>query len=543
VVENPPVRLLALPAVLVLAALASAGSAGSTERTAAGGPRLIGLNVTNGGTPYAGARPLLTTISPNGDGFRDRAAFHFRLDRIATVLLSVNATKSRLASVYTHRYRLGPGKHTLYWKPKPWRDPRTYLCRLVVTDRAGNRMAYGTTVASPGRHGPVVRVQGIDAAFTRDSYLPGGRARLRVATDATDVELQLFRSGPDATPTVGESEMQGVPVSEPVELSWRDRSDPHTVRVAIPYDEPSGVYFARLREAGGRVGYAPFILRPSKFGSVSRVLVVEPTNTWQAYNFQDADGNGWGDTWYAGPKAHPATLHVRLNRPFQHRGVPPHFRIYDLGFLHWLVWSKKKVDFVADSDLVAFSGVQLRRTYDLIVFPGHEEYVTPHAFAIVRRFRNLGGHLMFLSANNFYWRVVRRGRTLVRTVRWRELHRPEAALVGVGYRANNGTRPQQPFIVRHPLRWLFRDTRVDRGTRLGHFGIEIDSKERASPPGTIVIATIPNIFGRGFTANMTYYETRRGAKVFAFGAFSMGGVATQPPFNTMLENLWRKMVP
>jgi N,N-dimethylformamidase beta subunit-like, C-terminal len=336
--------------------------------------------------------------------------------------------------------------------------------------------------------------------------------------------------------------MEGVPVSEPREITWADRSDPHTISVAIPY-APSGVYFARLKDGAGRVGYAPFVMRPSKFGSVARVLVVEPTNTWQAYNFQDSDGNGWGDTWYAGPKAHPATLHVRLHRPFLHRGVPPHFRNYDLDFLHWLSEWNKKADYVADSDLVAFSGVQLRRTYDLIVFPGHEEYVTPHAYAIVRRFRNLGGHLIFLSANNFYWRVVRRGATLVRTVRWREIGHPEAALIGVEYRANNYHKPNRPYVLRRAPRWLFDGTGVGPGSRFGRFGIEIDSKAPSSPRGTLVLATIPHIFGRGYTADMTYYETRRGAKVFAFGAFSMGGVATQKPYSVMLVNLWKKMVP
>jgi hypothetical protein len=31
----------------------------------------------------------------------------------------------------------------------------------------------------------------------------------------------------------------------------------------------------------------------------SRVAVVMPTNTWQAYNFRDDDGDGIPNTWYA----------------------------------------------------------------------------------------------------------------------------------------------------------------------------------------------------------------------------------------------------
>jgi len=34
---------------------------------------LTSISASNGDSPFAGDRVLLTTISPNGDGFRDRA--------------------------------------------------------------------------------------------------------------------------------------------------------------------------------------------------------------------------------------------------------------------------------------------------------------------------------------------------------------------------------------------------------------------------------------------------------------------------------------
>ena len=52
------------------------------------------------------------------------------------------------------------------------------------------------------------------------------------------------------------------------------------------------------------------------------MLVVLPTNTWEAYNLRDVDGNGVGDTWYA----NSSIPSVDLTRPFLDRGVPPHFR-------------------------------------------------------------------------------------------------------------------------------------------------------------------------------------------------------------------------
>ena len=78
------------------------------------------------------------------------------------------------------------------------------------------------------------------------------------------------------------------------------------------------------------------------------------------------------------------------------------------------------------------------------------------------------------------------------------------------------------------------------GSRFGHFGIELDRRTAASPPGTQVVAEIQNLDGSGLTAQMTYYE-RRGAKVFAAGAFTLGGAALWPQVSQVLDNLWRRL--
>jgi hypothetical protein len=150
---------------------------------------------------------------------------------------------------------------------------------------------------------------------------------------------------------------------------------------------------------------------------------------------------------------------------------------------------------------------------------------------------------MFLSANNFFWRVVRRGRTLTRVAKWRDVGRPEAALVGVQYIASDRGERQRSFVVRNaaPVPWLFEGTGLRTGSRFGSYGIEIDATAPSSPPGTIVLAEIPHLFGRGRTAQMTYYETERGARVFAAGAFTLAGHAVDPPEGQLLENLWARL--
>ena len=305
---------------------------------------------------------------------------------------------------------------------------------------------------------------------------------------------------------------------------------------------PSGVYFARLTAPDGRVGYAPFVLRPERLG-LNRVAVVLPTSTWQAYNFYDDDGDGWGNTWYAGA---PNTT-VKLGRPFLRRGVIPFYRRYDLGFLHWLAWTGKAVDYLADSDLAAVpTGDDLAIAYDLVVFPGHTEYVTEHLFDVVERYRDVGGNLAFLSANNLFWRVVDDRGTLRRVGLWRHLGRPESAVIGVQYIGNDEGSRQGPFLVRDlGASWLWSRTGLEAGGTFGEFvggyGIEIDATTDVSPPGTQVLAEIPDLFGPGKTAQMTYYETETGAKVFAAGALDFGGSATYWPVSRLLENLWARL--
>ncbi len=85
----------------------------------------------------------------------------------------------------------------------------------------------------------------------------------------------------------------------------------------------------------------------------------------------------------------------------------------------------------------------------------------------------------------------------------------------------------QPAAQRHS--WLLDGTKLGPGDHFSNGGIEADQITADSPPSTTVIAKIPNLYGDGRSADMTYYETRAGAKVFAAGAFSLACAIWQPP--------------
>jgi hypothetical protein len=503
------------------------------------GPRLRDLRVTGAGT-WAGDSDRLGTLSP---GRRDeRAVLRFALDEPANVTVEAVATGRRADTiVWSRTGSLQPGEHAIDWRPPRATEPRTYVLRTTVLDDAGEATIYGDR---RGLTAPIVRVLGIDAAWVRRSYQPRQRARLRIEADAEQLTIQLFRNGPEPVSTNRADELSGVAVSAPVKLDWRGRRRRRNAVLVWIGDWPSGLYYARLVAEDGRVGFAPFVLRPARLGT-SRVAVVLPTNTWQAYNFRDVNGDGWGDTWYAG-----GSPPVLLDRPYLQRGVPPRFKQHDRAFLRWLALTKREVDVLADDDLERIdAGERLRRLYDLVVFPGHSEYVTARTYDVVERYRDLGGNLLFLSANNFFWKVEKRGREMRRIGLWRALGRPEARLLGTQYLANDDGRRQKPFVVRRSGRmpWLWDGTDLGDGKTFGEFvggfGTEIDARCRHSPPGTTVVAEIPNLFGRGYTAQMTYYETAAGARVFAAGALDFGGAVMHWPMRRILQNVWNRLAP
>ena len=128
-----------------------------------------------------------------------------------------------------------------------------------------------------------------------------------------------------------------------------------------------------------------------------------PTNTWQAYNCPTRTATAWAT------RGTPAA-NQRPPRP----AVPRTRRSAASAATTCLPavarWTGRTADVLTDNELEGFpNGDGLAAPYDLVVFPGHTEYVTQHSYDVVERYRDLGGNLMFLSANNFFWQVVQNG--------------------------------------------------------------------------------------------------------------------------------------
>ena len=380
------------------------------------------------------------------------------------------------------------------------------------------------------------------AGFVDRSYAPGQIATLQIeGAPPPHVTIQFFLAGAvgaDVAAGKGtgwDKNTYGKPVSEPRILRRID-AGPWIARIRLGAHWPSGDYVARLTWPGGS-DYAPFILRPRRLGSAD-VLVIEPTNTWHAYNALN------GESWYMNPDNHV----IDLSHPFSDTdvkgrpvptGLPKQFSILDCGFLRWYWHSGFHADFFSDDDLENITHVKQLLRYKLIVFAGHEEYVTSHVYELITQYRDAGRNIAFLSANNFFYRVEVRGNTMTGRSRWRDLGKPEASLVGAQYVGwDKAQWPNHPYhlINREAAPWLFKGTGLQDGATFGNYGIEIDEPNTVSPDDTDVIAEIPHEFGAK-AADMTIYRMGD-ATVFDAGVFNFGASAHWPKISRMVSNLW-----
>ena len=169
-------------------------------------------------------------------------------------------------------------------------------------------LAFGTAGATrPDQIDPRTQDEAgsILAWFDRRSYAPGDLAMLHFLRGApAQARLTVLRVGSKRGRRSSQTEMAGAVVRI---KGARVVTTANVASLQIGA-WPSGLSAARVTASGGRRGFAPFVVTAGRKPR-SRVVVVLPTNTWQAYNFRDADKNGVGDTWYADP------IFLRSNSP------------------------------------------------------------------------------------------------------------------------------------------------------------------------------------------------------------------------------------
>jgi hypothetical protein len=295
----------------------------------------------------------------------------------------------------------------------------------------------------------------------------------------------------------------------------------------------SGYYLGLLvltkGSGAGRTAFVPFVVE-GPVGDRSSVLVVVPTNTWEAYN-------DWGgESLYTTPEA----VKVSFDRPYRYRDL---FH-WEYPLLRFLERTGYDATYVTDDDVDANPRILLPHRLD--VAAGHGEYWTHAERAAWDNARAHGVNLAFMGANTGYWQVRYEDgdRTMVgykdftdpepnpalKTVAFRDLRspHPECRLLGEQYRNGQVSSEDGRFfdyrVTRAGARdrWL-RGTGLHPGSRLpGVVGLEFDS---VVPGCRVPSLKILFHFRSGrFSADAVRYRACSGSEVFDAGSlfFSWG---------------------
>jgi hypothetical protein len=379
----------------------------------------------------------------------------------------------------------------------------------------------------------------IEGFADRVSVLPGESFRLFVSTAANGFTVEAFRVG-----WYGGAKARKLWSSErrPGGKQAPARIDSDAGTVVAPWKPsltvetkswPEGVYLLRLNADSGAQRYVPITLRSKD--AAGRVVVLNATTTWQAYNT-------WGGrNLYSGPSGHTDRSHaVSFDRPYDKDGTGKF-----MGYEHPAITLAEKTGvplaYATDNDLHA--NPDLLKDARGLVTLGHDEYWSTRMRTHATQARDRGVNIAFLGANAVN-RHIRFGDTKLGNDRlvicykrasedpiatkdpgestqdWRlpPKPRPESDLIGIQF---NCFPASGSFTVRRPDHWLFRGTGVRKGTAFpGMIGPETDALNPAGPtpkPIEILAHSRIDCGGVGKTADASYYTTKSGSGVFASG--------------------------
>lgn len=382
----------------------------------------------------------------------------------------------------------------------------------------------------------------------------GGRLRLKVSVDRPQpFSVEVYRLGhyggfggrlmtrADGIPGVRQAPPRLEPRDGTVVCDWADSWE-----LEVPREWPGGLYTAVLTNADGFRNHVPFVVaEPDRAGDF---LVVLPVTTYQAYNEFPMDGRTGRSLYYGQdpakgrPNGRLKARVVSFDRPYSGDGLPQLFEL-DHAFVRWA--EERGYDMVYATSLDLHTGRIDPTRYKALVFPGHDEYWSQEMRAQLESAVAAGVGAAFLTANNVYWHVrmepsasgvpLRRMRCNKDphsssdrdapgpTVKWRDLHRPEQALLGVQY--VSVVKGAHPLLVRATGHWFWEGTGLRDGDALpGLVWGEADRRfgRVPGPRGEVVtLAESPYPSPRGGTERQqsALYRAEAGGWVFTAGTF------------------------
>lgn len=371
--------------------------------------------------------------------------------------------------------------------------------------------------------------------------------------------------------------------------------------LSVPKLLRSGVYAARLT-SNDKAEYIPFFVRPKRGTSSIPIAFLAPTMTYAAYanrrlsvKYDAGDVTGMSiaieiqDTNQA---VHPELglslydVHQDGSGCSYSSRLRPSLNVtrWNLAGDHYLVdWLEQKhyqYDVLTDEDLHR-EGLALLTSYRVVLTGTHPEYWTALMMAAMKEYLDVGGRLMYLGGNGFYWVMsvdllrphifeVRRGMGGTRTWEsapgetyhsttgelgglWRYRGEAPQKLAGVGFTAQGwgGASGYRRQAGSFDERAAFIFEGIGEDEIIGNFGLamngaagdELDRMDYSlgTPPHTLLLASstghtdayqlavediLMTLPGQGGTQNpkvrsdMVFFETPNGGEVFSVGSIN-----------------------
>lgn len=416
--------------------------------------------------------------------------------------------------------------------------------------------------------------EAIEGFVTDYSVLPGDTVRFKVRTTSSRYRIRIYRLGwyqghgarrlADVTPSATLPQQQPAPLQDLATGLVDCGNWAESASWTVPADAVSGVFYALFeRLDGGGSNFTLFVVRRP---GPSDILVQTSEMTMHAYS------RFGGNSLYAGEPVGRA-YQVSYNRPFNNGEAESHFLNAEIALVRWLERNGYDVSYCGGIDVHRDAAVLQGRK--VFISSGHDEYVSAPQRRHVEEARDAGVHLVFMTGNEYFWRVrfepstdasATPDRTMVcyketladakidPTQEWTGTWRdprfsppaiggglPENALTGQLFRAILPVS-NPDFVITVPGEYaahrLWRNTEVadlaigeslDLGANTLGYEFDVDADNGFRPPGLIRLSTteaeVPQLlqdygatYVRGTcTHHLTMYRASSGALVFGTG--------------------------
>jgi len=370
------------------------------------------------------------------------------------------------------------------------------------------------------------RTPWIEGYCSRQSVKAGESIDILVSTDpAKRFEIEVFRMGyyggrgarlmtklgpfdgkPQVIPTPGEKDLH--------ECKWDVSTS-----LTIPKDWISGVYLGRLTTLAeeGEPYWQSYVIFIVTDDRPADILFQCSDNTWQAYNlwpshysvYSHPKGNQgpWADVSFDRPYGREAQYTGIVNDPLTFGSGE--FLPFEFPLAYWLEQHGYDVTYCVNSDMVTPDRGLKCKTF---ISVGHDEYWDIRQYESVKKMRDEGVSLLFLSGNTLCWvtplrashsgvpnRIMFRGGPYGADndyARGREKdHGPfpergpdEGLLMGV--RNVEPVNGGGDWIVQKPDNWIFEGTGVKKGDRIpGLIGWEYHGDPATTIPGLEIVGS------------------------------------------------------